>query len=405
MRPHAQGLVAFVDEHGAELVPAIAEELVEQIRARNPAYGDAGPVSREDLFVSCRDNVARILQLLALTLRSPIDDLPDSSYDAARATGTRRAVQQLALDEVLGSFRLGGRLIWGTLIARAQEAGALDAAGMTEVGSRLWEIVDATSAEVAAAYHRVETERVRADEQRRAALWEDLLTGSPEGAADAGRALGLPTEGRFVVAVVSDEDGSADAFGSAGVQRHLAGQRLPSAWQRRAGTCVGIVDASALEPGEAAAHVAAVLAGETRAAAGVSAPFGHLRETGEAHRSAGLAHAAARAAGPAALTLDACLPEALLLRSPALADRLVDLVLGPVLARPDVERVALLETLEAWVAAAGSVTGAADLAHCHRNTVLNRLRRLRELTGRDDLREGRVPAEVDLALRALALRS
>lgn len=398
------GLVAFVVDHGATLVPGLTTKLVEEIWRRNPAYA-AGPVSREDLYDSCHDNISRVLELLTVGLVGEGGDPEEQLYDAARATGRLRAEQRVPLDDVLRSFRLGGRLIWGELIARAGERGALDSPGMTEVGSRLWEVVDDTSAQVAAAYHLTERERLRADEQRRGALWEDLLTGSEESSVAAARALGLAVEGSCVVVVAADTVAEgADAFPAGAAHDALARTRCASSWQHRGGTCVGVVmlpdDAG---PDDPARLVAGSLRATTSSAAGVvSAPS--VAGLVEAHRLADLALASARAEGLGAVTLDERLPEALLLRSPELAERLVGTVLGGVLARPDAERVTLLETLEAWIVSAGSVTRTGELLHCHRNTVLNRLRRLRELTGRDDLREGRVPSEVDLAVRALALR-
>ncbi len=43
---------------------------------------------------------------------------------------------------------------------------------------------------------------------------------------------------------------------------------------------------------------------------------------------------------------------------------------------PAAERRLLLDTLEIWVATGGSVRHTAELAHCHRNTVINRLHRI-----------------------------
>jgi hypothetical protein len=39
----------------------------------------------------------------------------DDYFDAARETGRRRAEQRMPLDDVLRSFRLGGRLVWEAL--------------------------------------------------------------------------------------------------------------------------------------------------------------------------------------------------------------------------------------------------------------------------------------------------
>jgi DNA-binding PucR family transcriptional regulator len=59
----------------------------------------------------------------------------------------------------------------------------------------------------------------------------------------------------------------------------------------------------------------------------------------------------------------------------------------------------LLDTLDAWVETSGSAGRTARQVHCHRNTVLNRLRRLSEVTGHD-LTGGVTPVELALALRA-----
>ena len=89
----------------------------------------------------------------------------------------------------------------------------------------------------------------------------------------------------------------------------------------------------------------------------------------------------------------------MLLQSPELAEQLVRAWLGSLLDLPSPERGPLLDTLEAWVETSGSAGRTAELVHCHRNTVLNRLRRLTEATGHD-LTSGTMPVELVLALRA-----
>jgi hypothetical protein len=53
----------------------------------------------------------------------------------------------------------------------------VDTAGLLDVATRVWEVVDATSAQVAAAYHFAEGDLLRADAHRMAMLWEGLLSG------------------------------------------------------------------------------------------------------------------------------------------------------------------------------------------------------------------------------------
>ena len=82
------------------------------------------------------------------------------------------------------------------------------------------------------------------------------------------------------------------------------------------------------------------------------------------------------------VTIDERLPEALLSNSPEISSRLVGQTLGGLLDLPGDEREVLLDTLEAFLAADGSPTRAADELYCHRNTVMHRLRRIESVTGR-----------------------
>ncbi|MFD8590699.1 helix-turn-helix domain-containing protein [Streptomyces sp. NPDC059637] len=63
----------------------------------------------------------------------------------------------------------------------------------------------------------------------------------------------------------------------------------------------------------------------------------------------------------------------------------------------------ILSTLEAWLAADGSALRAGSRLFCHRNTVLNRLRRYEQLTGRS-LGRPQDLVELVLALEAHRLR-
>ena len=82
------------------------------------------------------------------------------------------------------------------------------------------------------------------------------------------------------------------------------------------------------------------------------------------------------------VSIDDRLPEALLSSSPEIARRLVEQALGRLLDLPADERDVLLDTLTAFLDADGSPTRAADQLYCHRNTVMHRLRRIEQVTGR-----------------------
>ncbi|MFC4784397.1 PucR family transcriptional regulator [Nocardioides sp. MAHUQ-72] len=385
--------LAFLAGHRRARVGSLTDRLVATIEASNPGYRATRLVPRADLWDSCHDNIGRVLELLATAVEgraAPPEG--DPAYDAARATGRRRAEQGLPLDDVLRSFRMGGRLIWDDLVEQAHAT--LDAAELREVGTRLWEVVDETSAQVAAAYHVAERAAVRADEQLRAELWEGLLSGragDPGFAHEAARILDVPVVGGYVVVVGPRLD-------SARLERLLG--PCPSVWVRRSGGVVGLVALA----GRPAAPVYATLAERAEGPAGVSAVVAGLAGVDAGMRQATLALRTVDG-GAGVVAFDDRLPEALLLTSPEVAGRLVAVWLGPLLALPAAEQGPLLDTLHAWVATAGSTSHTAARVHCHRNTVINRLRRIATLIGQDRLDPGRddavPPLELALALRAL----
>ena len=139
-----------------------------------------------------------------------------------------------------------------------------------------------------------------------------------------------------------------------------------------------------------------------RVPAGVSGVVSGLAEVDVAYWQATLARRTLPGGDVAVVELEQRLPEALLLSSPELAERLVQRWLGPVMRLPAAERRPLIDTLETWVLSGGSVRRTAELAHCHRNTVLNRLHRITQLTGHE-FDGGEFEIELALALRAARL--
>jgi DNA-binding PucR family transcriptional regulator len=147
----------------------------------------------------------------------------------------------------------------------------------------------------------------------------------------------------------------------------------------------------------------AALRGVLQVAAGASSVVSGLAEVDIAYWQATLARRTLPGGCVAVVELEERLPEALLLSSPELAERLIERWLGPVMKLPASERRALIDTLETWVLSGGSVRRTAELAHCHRNTVLNRLHRITQLTGRE-FDGGEFEVELALALRAARLQ-
>jgi hypothetical protein len=293
-------------------VPELTDALVRIIQEQNPGYRRVNVVPTHDLWQSCHDNLTRVLQLVSRAAGDgaahdeDADSSQDPAYDAARATGRLRARQRMPLDDVLRSFRLGGRLVWEALISQARTDERTDPDELLDLASWVWAVVDATSAQVAIAYHATERELVRVDEQRRATLWEGLLHGrakDPAFAHQAAHNIGVPVDGPYAVVVIDVDSGDDDT--SRALECRLADAGMTSVWQVRMHTLVGLIavaDAGAL---------LRILRAAPPAPAGVSMPVATLADVDVAYRQAVLARSTVPPGGLEVTALAERLPEAL----------------------------------------------------------------------------------------------
>lgn len=352
------GLLAAVDD--------IAEALVEAILAEDPSYTADGQPTREDLHRSCLDNLRPILATLA-----GAGHLGDP-FAAPRATGHRRAEQGVPLESVLHAYRLGHRVIWDQLVLQARHAGGATLEVLVDAASEVWALVDSYSAQVAQAYRETELEIARYDDRRRDALLDALLEGRGVDRtllAAASVALQLPQTGPLCSVVLpGTESGRA-------VADALSVRGLRSAWRTRADHEIGLIALGRTPVSDVSALLVRI--GVRRA--GLSPVVDELALSGLAAR---WATTALRARPEGVVELDQALPGALLASAPALAERLIERALAPVLTLAATERDVLLDTLAAWLTCGGSAGRTAEQLYCHRNTVLNRLRRIEALTGR-----------------------
>ncbi len=397
--PAEPGLLAMLLVRArAERVDDLTERLVAAIARENPAYAMTGVVPGADLWRSCHDNIERVLDMLVLAVRpdgrlSSTADMEDFA-DAARETGRRRAEQGLPLDDLLRSYRLGGRLIWEDLVRRADPP--LDAESLQDLGVQLWTSVDGSSAAVAQAYRSTEQRLMRKDTQRMAALWEGVLGGRAREqsfAQEFSRRTDLPADAPLLLVLLrhTTPEEAAAAL-SATVNRF----ELATAWQARAtDDVIGL-----LVLGGHLDHrsVLTALSEVTGVDGGISDLCPGLAEVDLAFEQAKVALDGLRPGDGLTPYVSRLIP-ALLLSSPQVSRQLVDLWLGPLLDLHDTEGADLVATLEAWVRVGGSTSRAAELIPCHRNTVLNRLTRIAHLTGHR-LVDGPPPTGLALALEA-----
>ncbi|MFC9790796.1 PucR family transcriptional regulator [Rhodococcus sp. NPDC127528] len=349
-------------------VDELTDELVARIVAAEQDYADASLLTPEQLRSACRDNLSSML--------ANLDGTAPVRLESARAAGRMKAEQGVSLAALLHAFRLGGRLIWEELMARSDGRASR---WLLDMAAQVWALVDVYSDAASDAYRVAADVRAREDAEARRLLVRTLFAdhgANPAGAADAVRAFRIPDRAAF--AVVSVEDAPSCPSAEA-LQSELRTAGVDSVWDTEVDGRIGLLWAGTAATLDAGVRALGRL-GAGRV--GVSLDFGRPGGIGEAVDQARQARRCVLD-GAAATRYDSVPVPLLMIRQPDAGQLVARQVLGPVLALPSGDRESLLTTLEAWFAARGSTTAAAARLHYHRNTVLYRLRRIQELTGRD----------------------
>ncbi|MFC7895991.1 PucR family transcriptional regulator [Streptomyces sp. NPDC057381] len=374
-------------------LPDLTDRLTALLREQEPAYRVAftkEPTAIwQEVHRSLRHSVASLLD-------------PRGSRDAAhRCTwriGATRAEQGLPLDALLHAFRLGGSLVWQRLVEETSRTAPEDVRLLVHVAADVWNFVDEHCTLVADAYRQTEWRIGRLRENRARLLAAGLLDGTSRIAdlPEAAQALGLPEHGRYVVVAVT---GARPTRSDAARAAVAPGARVH--WHAGADVDYGIVLADAgdeegfLEPAAPADGAYAPVHGVR---IGIGSAVDGLASVGDARRFADTALEICPQAG-GTVRLAEHLPAALVASSPELGGALAERVLGPLLRLEPADREVLLDTLTTWLDCDGSAQRAGERLYCHRNTVLNRLRRCEQLTGRSLARPADV-VEISLALTA-----
>lgn len=393
MKRGEPGLVPELGRHLlAEHVDDLAAELTAIILKTVADYAET---DRAELQRSCRRNLVRSLQALSGDLPRPEDLL-----DAPEQTGRLRAQQGLALDALLQSYRLGGRVLWEGILREARARNdTVHNLPLLDVATAVWQVVDEHSSAVARAYHAEELRLQGRDLRRQHVLLDALLDGKGTDAAmarEAEQVLGLRADCGVLVVVATCEPSDPDPLRAP--QEALALRGCASWWRVRGGLEVGLVEIPADGPELALAVLRSC-------AAGRAAVSPVIRGTAGLADAAGLAETALATLPPdyvGLVQLSERLPEALLVLAPELGRLLVQETLGPLLELRAPERDDLLLTLEQLLRHGGSPTHAAASLFCHRNTVIKRQQRMQRLTGRS-LNDPRDRLMLHLAVLAVRL--
>ncbi|WP_432491052.1 helix-turn-helix domain-containing protein [Kineococcus gypseus] len=363
-------------------VDVLAERFLAQLLQVVP-YSD-GAVAREVLL---RDAVATCERVLRRLVGLPV---PERLVEVSRDLGRHRAGLDVPLAAVTTGTRLHFRVVWEELAERLPPHAL---AGAVTLPVQLWQAVEEHSADVQVGYHEAAAALAYERERDRRRLLAAFLASDgedPDLLAGAAAVLGAGRGDDVFVAVVptAARGRLAPLLQRPGALRLLdhhagtlvVGHRPRGAWPTE-GPGLPVVPAP----------LSAVPCGLGPLARGLARVPRAVRLA--EHVAAALP---AEAAGPARLAHVAL--DVAAARLGALGEDVAHEVLGELLALAPPERERLLEVVEAF-AATGSVAAAAARTYCHRNTVLNRLRRVGECTGLDVT----VPRQAAALLLALAV--
>lgn len=365
-------LLVRLGSHEAEL----AEDYLDRT-GRGAQYYE-GMVADEDLRTSARRAFRHLLQtLLGQPLGAELAAFP-------RLVGARRARQGVALENLTAAVRSDFMVAWSWLVRHADER---DMRVMAAHVEDLWQAVDGFASQIQMGYLDEQIALARSNLRDQHQLLAQVFGGNcatRRRAETIGSALGLAPDDRFhvVVAVAAEAPVAAERWLSAANHPHVTHDHeghpalllaATGRWRSPDAVVTDLLDGVPCAVG----------------------PLAHgLADVG---RSAAVALTLVGAAGgppDRPVTLRTGWRALALAELVHVAEPLQELVLGPLAGSADQD--VLVTTVAAYLRA-GSVTGAAKLAYCHRNTVLNRMRRFAELTDLD-LRK---PADITLASLAL----
>ncbi|MDT9696963.1 helix-turn-helix domain-containing protein [Streptomyces sp. P17] len=376
-----------------EDLPDLTDRLVALVQEQENAYRTA----LDNDYAGTWQEVHRSLRHSVMSLLDP-----RGNRDAARRCswkiGVRRAEQGVPLDALLHAFRLGGSLVWQRLVEETSRTAPEDVRLLVHVATDVWNFVDEHCTLVADAYRQAERQLAWRRENRVRLLAAALLDGTSRIAdlPETAEGLDLPEHGRYLVVAVA----GGRPQGPSGARASAVPPGTRVHWHTGGEVDYGIVLVGDEDPeGDDDPLESLDLAPGSKA--GVGSVVTGLAAVGDARRLADLALSICPQAG-GTVRLTEHLPEALVVSCPELGATLADQVLGPLLRLEPADRDVLLDTLSAWLSCDGSAQRAGERLYCHRNTVLNRLRRCEQLTGRSLARPLDV-VEISLALTARRL--
>lgn len=365
-----------------------------------PSYGRSGGPSKEDVEGAIRGNVATLANVLKESR-----EIGTAELQAIERVGAQRAEAAIPLDDVLHAYRTVSRICWDVLSqeCRRYKGNALEAT--IELAETILRYTDQISTGVADAYSKAQRAIVREQEGARREFLSDLLYGSDTSAEDMlsrAHAFGYDLSLDYIALVGTGpgKDARKEAQLSAASSSLLSEGGAEAIILQKGDQTVALVPAdAAVDPTRLPEKLVAELGGEWRF--GMGGPELGLEGIRRAYREAREAleiGEALKMEGPVH-RFDELLPYHFLRAEPALIDRFVEQMLGPLIAYDERRKGELVKTLEAFFDADGSVKLAGERLFAHPHTVSYRLKQVDKLTGWT-LRDPEDKLRLQLALRA-----
>ena len=342
-------------------------------------------------------------------LRKIVADLEDgrrpaslAEFEAIRQGAARRVHQDMSLESFLHAARLWGRVLWETVLASTQDDVPAEREAALRIAGQLLEHMDLLSTAAAQGY----LDELQSAWSDREVVRRDLLDALIAGEGDServhrlARSLHLRLSERYVVVIMRGEERPAEESPEQSLATRVALRRIVEAARNRMKPKAGSLlvgmrhgEVVALFPFEDAGELATIAAAccalardleEQGASVGMSRAHDGLAKLAVSYTEAREAVEIAVGTGVRGrvVAFDEVLIDSIV-RSSRHADRILEDTIGPLL-RYDAEKQAeLVHTLRAYVDAGFNLTKSADLLFVHPNTVVYRLRRIKELSGRD----------------------
>jgi PucR C-terminal helix-turn-helix domain len=323
-----------------------------------------------------REDVRRWVRWnIDLVIRWLVDDQPPTKADLERFRERARmlAAEGMPADIVPANFRRGARYAWTSLLEGAQDD---ERPALLESADRLFEFIDRVSELFSDTYGALGPAAIASEEERAAqALLSRVRAGEEPTPEDHGLAEQIGFELRPASRPFVLIGPSRSVQQHAGFASRLRSQQVLAAFEgkRVAGLAHGEVPWRGLGLGQRGVIAQGRLTPRTE----LPEALDELEMTVDA---------AVRSGRSGAVDVDDHLPELLLRRSPRLAARLRSRVYAQLGAR-DPELTRTLDTLIEHDFDRGATAAALPV---HRNTLTNRIARIRAITGLDvDSAEGR----------------